>query len=78
MTNSYFDTEHVRIAISIIWGLLLACIFKLSCKSKRTIMIKAPNPELLKSHIIKFNDSCYQYDKYDVACQKKDTNHIEK
>ena len=65
MTQGFFDSTQIKIVISIIWGLLLACLFKLSCQNKKVIKIKAPNPDLLKGHIVKFNDSCYHYDKVD-------------
>jgi hypothetical protein len=71
MTQGFFDSQQGQIIISIIWGLLVACLFNLSCKKKKTIMLDAPNPELLKSHVVKFNDSCYHYDKVKVECKKE-------
>ena len=57
-----------RILISIIWGLGLAAIFRKVCKGRGCILIKAPDPNVVKENIYRFDKKCYKYKPYTVKC----------
>ena len=41
---NFLKTPAGKIAVSILWGLGLACIFRKACKGRDCIVFKAPSP----------------------------------
>ena len=54
--------------LSIILGLGLACIFKMSCDSQNCIVFKAP--DYSEKKIIKYNDKCYESNEHMETCDE--------
>ena len=54
--------------LSIVLGLGLACIFKMSCDSQNCIVFKAP--DYSEKKIIKYNDKCYESNEHMETCDE--------
>ena len=65
----FFKSSAGTYLLSIILGLGLACVFKMSCDSKNCIVYKAPDYSEKKT--IKYNGLCYEPTEHAVTC---DTN----
>jgi len=52
--------------LSIILGLGLACIFKMSCDSQNCIVFRAP--DYSEKKIIKYNNKCYEPTEHMESC----------
>ena len=52
--------------LSVILGLGLACIFKMSCDNKSCIVYKAP--DYSEKKIIKYNGNCYEPTEHLESC----------
>jgi hypothetical protein len=63
------------IIISIILGLGLASLFKKVCKND-CIVIKVPNYKEIKNKIYEWDNQCYQYEKVNIMCNKKNDDYI--
>lgn len=63
-------TSQAKIIMSIIWGLGLATLFRLSCKGRDCIIFKAPDHTLINGKIYKYDNSCYTYDVNHTKCTK--------
>ena len=59
-----------KIIISIILGIGLASIFRKVCKDNNCIVIKGPDPEIIKDKIFKYDTKCYQYKPETTKCSK--------
>ena len=68
--NLFFKTKAGVYLLSIILGLGLACIFKMSCDTKNCIVYKAPDTDSEKK-VIRYNGSCYEPSEHAETC---DTN----
>lgn len=68
--ENFLKTNSAKIAISILWGLGLACIFRTACKGRDCIVYKAADPDLIRGKIYKFDNSCYKYDTVQTKCTK--------
>ena len=66
----FLKSNSMKILISILWGLGLACVFRQSCKGRKCIVFKAPNPNLVNKKIYLFNDKCYKYNTKATSCTK--------
>jgi len=69
--NIFFKSKAGTYLLSIILGLGLACIFKMSCDSKNCIVYKAPEKDDKK--IIRYNGSCYESSEHAVTCDPNKT-----
>ena len=69
-----FKNPKMKILISILWGLGLACIFRQTCKGRKCIVFKAPNPNVIKKKTYLYNKKCYKYNPIPTKCGK---NNIE-
>jgi len=67
--NIFFKSKAGVYLLSIILGLGLACIFKMSCDSKNCIVYKGPDYSDKK--VIKYNGKCYEPKEHAESC---DTN----
>lgn len=52
--------------LSVILGLGLACMFKMSCDSQSCIVYKMP--DYSEKKIIKYNDKCYEPNEHMETC----------
>ncbi len=52
--------------LSVILGLGLACIFKMSCDSNNCLVFKAP--DYSEKKIIKYNNKCYEPNEHMETC----------
>ena len=68
------QSPHMKIIISVLWGLGLACIFRQTCKGRKCIVYKAPDPNKIKNKIYMYNKKCYKYSPTPTKCGK---NNIE-
>ena len=59
--DKLLKTRQGRIIISIIWGLGLACLFRIVCVGRNCIDYKAPDPKQIIQNIYSHNSKCYQY-----------------
>jgi hypothetical protein len=65
---NFLKTPAGKIAVSILWGLGLACIFRKACKGRDCIVFKAPSPEIVQKKTYLFNDKCYKYTTMGTQC----------
>ena len=66
----FLKSNKIKILISILWGLGLACIFRQSCKGRNCIIYKAPNPNIIKDKVYMFDNKCYKYNTVPTTCSK--------
>jgi hypothetical protein len=71
MIGKVLKTPQAKIVLSILWGLGLACMFRVACKGRDCIVFKAPDPDLIRGKIYKFDNSCYEYDTTQTKCSKE-------
>ena len=57
------------IILSILLGLGLSCVFKISCDSGNCIVFKGP--DFNEKKIIKYNDKCYEPKEHIETCNEK-------
>ena len=63
---NFLQSKSGTIILSVVLGLGLACIFKMSCDSQNCIIYKAP--DYSEKKIIKYNDKCYQPNEHMETC----------
>jgi hypothetical protein len=56
------------IAVSIVLGLGLAAVFRLTCKDGKCIVIQGPPPGEIDGHYYKLEDRCYKYSRVAAHC----------
>lgn len=66
--NAFFKSETGMKIISIIMGLGIAGLFKMSCDSRSCIVYKGP--DMSKKKNIKYNDKCYKATEVISECNK--------
>ena len=54
--------------ISIIWGIGLSCIFYKICNEKDCLIYKAPNINLIKNNVWKYDNKCYKFHTETITC----------
>jgi hypothetical protein len=59
------------ILFSIICGIGLASIFKVSCDSADCTVFKGPDLDFKKTKIIKYNEKCYEANENKMKCDDK-------
>tara|TARA_B110000037_G_C17101338_1_gene498122 strand:- start:2161 stop:2379 length:219 start_codon:yes stop_codon:yes gene_type:complete len=69
---NFLKSNIARIVIGILWGLGLACIFQQTCKGRKCIVYKAPNPQNITSKIHKYGNKCYSYTTQATKCSGND------
>lgn len=70
----FINSNEGSIAISILFGLALAGLFRQTCKDRGCIVIKGPKTSEVKDDVFKIDHKCYKYTPYVVRCDK--TEHI--
>jgi hypothetical protein len=72
--NNLIYTERGRILLSIIFGLGLASLFRLSCKDKDCYNFIGPKQNEIRDKIFSFdsdNSTCYKMREKNIVCGKK-------
>lgn len=64
--KKFLESKSGVVMLSIVLGLGLACVFKMSCDSQNCIVYKAP--DYSEKKIIKYNDKCYQPTEHMETC----------
>lgn len=64
----FVQTEGGRLLMSVILGVGLATLFKVSCKDKNCLLMRAPPLEQLKDKIYKVDDKCYKFKPTQTKC----------
>ena len=64
--KNFLESKSGVFLLSVILGLGLACIFKMSCDSESCIVYKAP--DYSEKKIIKYNDKCYEAQEHMETC----------
>ena len=64
----FIQTDAGRILMSIILGVGLATLFKVSCKDRNCLLMQAPPLDTIKDKIYKVDDKCYKFNPTPVAC----------
>jgi hypothetical protein len=64
--NVFLQSKPGVVILSVILGLGLACIFKMSCDSQNCIVYRAP--DYSEKKIIKYNDKCYEPNEHMETC----------
>ena len=63
-------SESGRIIISVLLGLGLASLFKMSCDNQKCVKFIGPKPSELKTKNYKYGDKCYSYKEKMETCDK--------
>lgn len=56
--------------ISIIIGIGIASLFRVSCEGKNCMVFKAPKIENIKNSVYGYNNKCYKFVEKNVSCNK--------
>jgi len=64
--KNFLESKSGVFLLSVILGLGLACIFKMSCDSESCLVYKAP--DYSEKKIIKYNDKCYEAHEHMETC----------
>ena len=64
----FVQTETGRTLMSVILGVGLATLFKVSCKDRNCLLMKAPALEQFKDKIYKVDDKCYTFNSTQTKC----------
>ena len=67
----FVHTQTGRYVMSVILGFGLASLFRVVCKDRNCIVLKAPPLEEVKpSDIYKYDEKCYSFTKEHTTCNK--------
>ena len=69
--EKFFRSQSGIKLFSIMLGLGVAGLFKMSCDSRSCIVFKGPNFEDKKKKTIKYNDKCYHVREKMIPCEEK-------
>ncbi len=64
--KKFIGSESGIFVLSVILGLGLACIFKMSCDSRSCVVYKAP--DYSEKKIVKYNSKCYTPTEHMETC----------
>ena len=64
--KKFIESKSGVFLLSVILGLGLACMFKMSCDSQNCIVYKAP--EYDEKKIIRYNNKCYEPQEHMETC----------
>lgn len=65
-------SKTFSIIFSMLLGIALASFFKMSCKGKSCVIVKAPNPKGITADYYKFNNKCYKFKTDVTECSEAD------
>ena len=66
--GKFVHTESGRMFMSLILGLGLATLFKISCKGKNCIVYNAPPIDEIKDKTYKIDNKCYTFESKPAKC----------
>lgn len=64
--KKFLTSDSGVFLLSVILGLGLACVFKMSCDSKNCLVYKAP--DYSEKRVIKYNGKCYEPNEHMETC----------
>ena len=67
----FLNSKEGSIALSILFGLALAGLFRQSCKNRNCIVIKGPKSSEVQDKVYKIDQECFKYIPYVVNCDEK-------
>ena len=70
MIKLILENKIGNIILSVILGLGLASLFRKVCKTNNCIIIKGPDPDLIKNNIFRYDKKCYKYSTHATDCKK--------
>jgi len=66
----FINSDQGSIAVSILFGLALAGLFRQTCKTRNCIVVKGPKMAEVKNKIYRIDNKCFKYIPYVVECEK--------
>jgi len=72
----FIQTPAGRIFMSVILGVGLATLFKVSCKDKNCLIMRAPPLDQLNDKVYKIEDKCYKFNPTPVKCAVDNNSEI--
>ena len=66
--EKFIQTAAGRVLMSIILGVGLATLFKVSCKDRNCLLLRAPALDKLNDKIYKVDDKCYKFKSVPIKC----------
>lgn len=69
----FINSKEGSIAISVLFGLALAGLFRQTCKNRGCIVIKGPKTAEVDKSVYKIDNKCYKYLPYVVECSLTNT-----
>ena len=68
--EKFIKTDAGRVLMSIVLGVGLATLFKVSCKGRNCLLMKAPALDQLNDKIYKIEDKCYKFKSTSTKCNE--------
>lgn len=72
--NKIQDSSGARTFISIVIGLGIASLFRLTCRGEGCIIVQGPPLDQTKMNVYKIDDQCYKYKAVPTMCKPVDTS----
>jgi hypothetical protein len=66
--SKFIHSERGKYLMSLLLGLGLASLFRMVCKDKNCIVLKAPDSSEINGQIYRFQDKCYKYNTKQTKC----------
>lgn len=63
------ESAGARILISVVIGLGIASLFRLTCKGRDCVVVQGPPLEQTRAHVYKIEDECYKYNAVPTPCK---------
>lgn len=64
-----FDDKRFKIIVSIILGLGIASLFKVTCEGRNCIILReGPDREFVENNNYKFGEKCYKFNSENTKC----------
>ena len=68
--RKFMTSDVGKKLFSILLGLGLSTVFRMSCKGKNCIAFNAPPVEEIKDKVFKYDNKCYKYEPTQTKCDK--------
>ena len=71
--EKFINSKTGKVLVSIILGLGLACLFRMSCKGKNCVIMYAPPIDEIKNKVFRYEDNpttCFKYKVSPMKCDK--------
>ena len=71
--DRFINSPTGKVLVSIILGIGLASLFRMSCKGKNCVIINAPPIDEIKNKVYRYDnnsDNCFKYEVTPIKCDK--------